>query len=242
MSMSNAGNIAVSGMQTEIVIEMLEAQKIQAEGQMHTLVNSLKEKSLIVEFFIVESELWREVNEFTEKYEINLIVMGTHGAYGLKETFIGSNAQKIVRKATVPVLTVNNKYTKSHMSNMVFSADFIEENVNKQLLRIKDFSDIFEINLHLLYVNTPTYFEETSMVKKRMDEVKEKFGLTKYDSHIYNAHQVDEGVISFAAQNDIDLIAVVTHGYGGMKKIFNDNVTESIVNHSVIPVISLHIQ
>ena len=46
---------------------------------------------------------------YAEAYEVDLIVMGSHGASGLNEWLIGSNAQKIVRLAHCPVLTIKNK-------------------------------------------------------------------------------------------------------------------------------------
>jgi nucleotide-binding universal stress UspA family protein len=38
----------------------------------------------------------------------DLIVMGTHGAGGFKELFLGSVAEKVVRRAKIPVLTVRS--------------------------------------------------------------------------------------------------------------------------------------
>jgi nucleotide-binding universal stress UspA family protein len=36
----------------------------------------------------------------------DLLIMGTHGAGGVKEFFLGSVAERVVRRATIPVLTV----------------------------------------------------------------------------------------------------------------------------------------
>ncbi len=47
-----------------------------------------------------------EILDFVEKYDINLIVMGTHGRKGLDKLIFGSTAEKIVRNALCPVLTV----------------------------------------------------------------------------------------------------------------------------------------
>lgn len=118
----------------------------------------------------------------------------------------------------------------------------MEDKVSKELLRVQHFVDVFQLDLHLLFVNTPTYFEETITATQRMDAVKEKYGLTHSTVHIYNAHQIEQGIIAFSEQNKMDLIAMVTHGYSGMQKMFNDNLTESVVNHSEIPVLSFHIR
>ena len=190
---------------------------------------------------IIQQSLTSELNDFVEENAIDFIVMGTHGASGLREAFIGSTAQRVVRTASVPVLSVNSKYTNFKIQNIVCSSDFLEDQINSQLPRVQKIAEMFNAKLNLLYVNTPTYFEETKVVKDRMLHVSTEFGLKGVSQNIYNAFDIDEGVIAFAEQNNADVIAMITHGYRGVKKLFSDNVTESVVNHSKIPVLTLHI-
>jgi len=49
---------------------------------------------------------YAEILRFAEKQECDLLVMGTHGRTALARVFIGSVAEKVVRHATCPVLTV----------------------------------------------------------------------------------------------------------------------------------------
>ena len=241
ISLTSAGDITMPGMQPEVVMEAMKEQKKRVESEMELLVSGIKDKGFPVKSIIVDTELEQEVNDFTEKNEIDFIVMGTHGSSGLREAFIGTTAQKIVRKATIPVLTVNEKADNFKIKKIVCSSDFTESPINEQLLRIKNFADTFMSDLDLVYVNTPSYFEETSTVVQRMEEVIDQYGLTGSSINIYNAFDIDEGIIAFAEQQSADVIAMVTHGYRGVKKLFSDNVTESVVNHSKIPVLTLHI-
>jgi nucleotide-binding universal stress UspA family protein len=63
--------------------------------------------------FAVQSEV-REGNPFYEiiryakESDIDLIIMGTHGHTGLIHVLLGSVAEKVVRKAPCPVLTVRH--------------------------------------------------------------------------------------------------------------------------------------
>jgi nucleotide-binding universal stress UspA family protein len=47
-----------------------------------------------------------EIITFAKEQEIDVIVMGTHGRSALESAIIGSTAEKVVRKAPCPVLTV----------------------------------------------------------------------------------------------------------------------------------------
>lgn len=50
-----------------------------------------------------------EIMRFAEEEGIDLVVMATHGWTGLKHILMGSVAEKVVRRSTVPVLTVKPK-------------------------------------------------------------------------------------------------------------------------------------
>jgi nucleotide-binding universal stress UspA family protein len=49
----------------------------------------------------------RQVLEYADKNEMDLIIMGTHGRSGLGVVFFGSVAQRVVQASTIPVLTVH---------------------------------------------------------------------------------------------------------------------------------------
>jgi nucleotide-binding universal stress UspA family protein len=61
----------------------------------------------------------RTILDYAEAESVDVIVMGSHGASGLREIFIGSNAEKIVRKANVPVLITKGN-TKAQVIDIVF--------------------------------------------------------------------------------------------------------------------------
>jgi nucleotide-binding universal stress UspA family protein len=54
---------------------------------------------------------WEEVLGAATQIKADLIVMGTHGRRGLERALLGSVAEKIVRMARVPVLTVHGAET-----------------------------------------------------------------------------------------------------------------------------------
>jgi nucleotide-binding universal stress UspA family protein len=48
-----------------------------------------------------------EIVSYAEKEGIDLIIMGTHGRKGLDRLFFGSVAEKVIKTASVPVLSIN---------------------------------------------------------------------------------------------------------------------------------------
>ena len=55
---------------------------------------------------IVYGEPTREILNYADVHDVELIVMGTHGAAGLVDFLVGATAEKVMQKAVCPVLTV----------------------------------------------------------------------------------------------------------------------------------------
>jgi F0F1-type ATP synthase alpha subunit len=63
----------------------------------------------------------------SEKNSVDLIVMGSHGTSGFDELMVGSNAEKIVRFSTIPVLVIKKGGKEFKARNFVFASDFSKE-------------------------------------------------------------------------------------------------------------------
>jgi nucleotide-binding universal stress UspA family protein len=80
---------------------------------------------------VEEGKIWPVISSVVKKYNVDLIVVGTHGRTGLRILFLGSFAETVFRRARCPVLTVGPKSgqatTNSALKNVLFATDFSEE-------------------------------------------------------------------------------------------------------------------
>ena len=70
-------------------------------------------------------KVFGEVNEVAATHQADLVVMGSHGSSGFKEFMIGSNAEKVIRNAEIPVLVVKEQLNSVDFSKMVGKIAFI---------------------------------------------------------------------------------------------------------------------
>ncbi len=91
----------------DLTLERLEKNMEEnAKKQLEKVVKeNLKTKNK-VQTFIRKGIVDDEIVKFAEEKKVDLIVMGTHGRTGIELTILGSIAEKVVRKAKCPVLTV----------------------------------------------------------------------------------------------------------------------------------------
>lgn len=172
-----------------------------------------------------------------EKNKIDFIVMGSSGASGMKEMFIGSNTEKVVRTSTVPVLVIKDELKTFTLDNLVYACSF-ESDAYDSYSRAVDFANSFDAKMHLLFVNTPNLFTTTNDSQDRMNAFINKTKPKDYSLNIYNDDTVEHGILNFSRTIDADAIGISTHGRKGLNHFFNGSIGEDVANHAIRPVIT----
>lgn len=171
---------------------------------------------------------------------VDMIVMGSHGATGFKEMFIGSNAEKVVRTSDIPVLVIKNEHANFNVDNFVFASDF--KNDNKETYKqAVELAKKFDAKIHLLMVNTANNFSNSTESKKRIHDFIKDYPFDNYTLNVYNDESVEKGILNFSKEIDADLIGISTHGRQGIAHFFNGSISEDLVNHAKRPVITFKI-
>lgn len=190
---------------------------------------------------IIQFELTFDgIMKISQKNNVDLIVMGSHGASGFKEMFIGSNAEKVVRNSEVPVLIIKKEQPNFSANNFVFASDFSDE-IKKPFEKVVEFANKFDSTLHLVMITTPNNFKSTPISHEIMNNFAASFKINKFQTHIYNETNVEKGILNFADSINADLIGMCTHGRKGLSHFFNGSISEDLVNHSSLPVITFKI-
>ena len=161
----------------------------------------------------------------------DLIVMGTHGASGLREFFVDSNAEKVVRTSAVPVITVKGKYD-STVKRIVFPCTLENEFQEELAHKVKALQQFFQTRLHIVWINSPLYPEQDAAVLERLEAFAERLGFENYTVNIYHDMDAEAGILNFAQQVEADMIALGTHGRRGVAHFLHGSMAEDIVNHS----------
>lgn len=171
---------------------------------------------------------------------MDLIVMGSHGSSGVKETFIGSNTQRFVQHSELPVLVVKESHDPREFKDILFASNFFGES-DTAFEKVRDWINMFDAKVHLLKVITPANFERSEYSQTIMEDFGDKHGLENYDCHIYNDISLEKGIFSFARANKTDMLLVGTHGRKGLSHLILGSLAEQLVNHAAMPVMTMKI-
>jgi nucleotide-binding universal stress UspA family protein len=96
-----------SSMPRVVSVEEMEREMTEeARKRLKTLVPAEEAEGLDWETVIRQGEPFIEIIRFAKDQDVDLIVIGTHGRSGFEHIIFGSTAEKVVRKAPCPVLSV----------------------------------------------------------------------------------------------------------------------------------------
>jgi len=189
---------------------------------------------------IGHNEIFEDIKEAALKNDIDLIIMGSHGASGFKEMFIGSNTEKVVRTSETPVLVIKNTMDELVIDDFIFATDFSDEYLTPVRAAVS-FAATVNARLHLLFVNTPSDFKTNSQANEMMQRFTQKLGEGPYSLHVYNETTVEKGILAYAKEIKAQLIGMSTHGRMGLSHFFNGSISEDLVNHANLPVITFKV-
>lgn len=171
------------------------------------------------------------------KYD--LVVMGTHGASGLKEYTIGSNAEKVVRNSTIPVICVRK--VPAQVDNIVFPVkpDLDQE---KLTMEVKNLQNFFGARLHVVFINTPALFNRDADTMPELEKFAKRFMLKNYTLNIFGDMDEEEGIINFSKKVKADMVVMRTHGRKGLAHLGAGSIAEDVVNHIECPIWTLKVK
>ena len=78
-----------------------------AQTALDAAVTSRKDRGVPMSSVLRDGVPYEEINTVAGEMDVDIIVIGTHGRKGLTRMLLGSTAEKVVRTATRPVLTVH---------------------------------------------------------------------------------------------------------------------------------------
>lgn len=191
-----------------------------------------------IEACVEDISLSEAIDKIVQRKPADLIIMGTKGASGLSEFFVGSNTEKVVRFANVPVLTIPASYSLERVKNILIPVQLDRVPV-RFLEEVKLLRDVFKARLNFVWVKSPHDFGAFDQLHKQFtDYLSAYFSEGDYQLFTQRDFLPEEAIVSFAKESEADMIAMATCQRRGIAHLFFGSTTESVVNHANIPVLA----
>lgn len=211
------------------------------EQKLEEVIGEVREKyGCVAKALSTRGKVANEIMEVAKEEKVDLIFMGTHGASGFEEFFLGSNAHKVVTVAPCPVITVQTHAKKLGFTNIVLPIDRTIHSREKVETATK-MAEMFAAKLHivgLLEHNEDHENEKLQIVLDQVQHAIEKTGLP-FSRQTVKGTNLAQAALKYSAAVNADLIIIMTDHESALNGIFLGPRAKQIVNHSKIPVMSI---
>ncbi len=224
-----------------------------AEGTVSELKKKLEAQGIRVTSEVFEDVPGFAVAAAAKRTSADLIVMGSRGLTGVKHAIFGSVAERTVRTAPCPVLTVKAECGALQLRNILVAMDF-SSSAKKALELAQDLATragpAHMILLHAYFI--PVELEQflvergepalEKLSKSVTQELEAALARLKQAGisaeYVASRGAPEQLIVELAKQRKVDLIAMGTHGRRGLSHLLLGSVAERVVRTAECPVLT----
>lgn len=192
-------------------------------------------------FVITHGKIYKGVINQALKDKTDLIMMGTHGVSGFEEFWLGSNAYRVVSKASCPVLTVRHGFQKKNFSKIILPID-ARRDTRQKIPFTALLASRLNAEVHVVDVRSTNQADIKVRLKKYGDQAFDymiKYGVKAVRAS-RSGSDIIESILSYAIHEQADMISIVSFERGTPATMALSTHAQQMVNHSPIPVLSIH--
>ena len=174
-----------------------------------------------------------EVSAMVASEEADLVIMGTQGATGAKEIFLGTHTVHVIKKATCPVIAIPADFDYEIPKKILFPTDYEVEYSEKQLAGLLNLSKIHNSSIEVIHISsgydlTDLQLQNKAKLEKILEEIPHLF-------HALPNQEIITGINNFQLKNKMNMLAMIQNKHTFLESLFIEPVIKKIGFHVSIP-------
>lgn len=206
-----------------------------SQREMESIVKKLQEEypSLKVNTKIIKGNAVSVITSLGDTGDYDYIVMGTKGASGLKEVFIGSVAGGVIANTKAAVLVVPASYNYRPLQKIVFAVGDSMFSSAQVVDPLKKLAKMSNGKVNVLHVGKDKKPDLSEMLQSIED-------LNPEATYTFGTGDVNDRLSEYLQEVDADLLCLVRSKKDFFSRLFNESVTLKQTFHSPVPLLILH--
>ena len=228
--------------------ELAECARRAAEGLGDPTATEGHDVSMVRDSVMADS-VEEAVVDYADRYDVDLIVMGTARRSGLSTLFPQSTASAVVRHASCPVLTVldESEIVPGPIDRIFVAYDFSEP-AGEAVRYGEALADLYGADLSLVHVvqelMVPMEYEVEvpdvgrAAVKERAESALQEVSDREHRVLVRTGNP-GRRIVELAEDHDADLLVIATHGRTGLRRVLLGSVAEQVIRQAPCPVFTV---
>ncbi|CAM3544963.1 universal stress protein [Flavobacterium gelidilacus] len=186
---------------------------------------------------LMDGALTSNIKDCIVEEKIDFVVMGTAGASGWKEFFIGTNTGDALTSVSVPLLSVPLEAKYKNINNICFTTRYRDKDI-KALQSVLQIAKLMKAEVKCLYVQSLT----SDVNEEKIETWKKLFADEQVTFFVESSEYIEETIIEFLDFHEIDILAMANYKRSFFVELFTTHLTEKLSYKTEIPILVIQEQ
>ena len=224
-----------------LILDYTTEMKQAAKLELKHLGDRIRETYRIpVDEIVTYGEVPKEIARISHEMKPDLVVLGTHGASGFREWFIGTTAYRVIKHTKAAVLTIPGTGDWTTFRSVLFPMRLVPHDMEKydhlRPILLQDHSI-----LHVLGLSMEGEDERMSEVfdlEEQLEQRLEEDGVSFDVTYHHCRHYADE-ILKAAKEKEAGLVVITTSLDKHVSEFFVGPYSQQVINHAKVPVLAI---
>lgn len=203
------------------------------------LINELPSlKEIDNNYSIDHGDLNSIIGEMVEKENIEMIIMGTHGANGIGELIMGSNTYSVIKESKVPVMVIPENSSPIRLERLAFLSGYHKidnPNIIKPLLKLMM---KFRAEVDIIHFGKKDELSEEET--HRANSLKLHFDKIRHSYHVSSFAEIESAIHDYVLLHNIDLLVMIPSKHNFFDLLFGKEAwSKKMIFHTKTPLFVL---
>jgi nucleotide-binding universal stress UspA family protein len=230
----------------ELYDQQFDSKLKALKADIHKVLKSIDHQSdeSSIQYILKDSSSFEDSTiEAIKENKVDLVIMGTHGASGIKKIFFGSNTTQIIDKAQIPVIAVPSSYPISPIHKIAYASDL--KDVVGEVGELVKFASLLKASIEIFHV-FPSFPQWVDPSEENIAKLTEQLAKAYPHQHFtirvvqtYKENDVVSGIETYTKSFRPDIMAMFTVKRTFWDKLFDASRTEEYAFNATIPLLTL---
>lgn len=204
--------------------------------QLHAIAEERNLNHIAMSHIMMDGDLLVSIKKVIAQENIDLVVMGTKGAEGWWDSFIGTNTGSVIANVTVPVLSVPVDAKFEKIESIAFTTRFRKKDI-EALIKVLFYAKRFHAKVKCLYVKTPDSDVTEETIRRWQSHFEDEENLQFF---IIPNEKVKETIEDFLVSQEVDMLAMLTYKRNFFVELFTTTTTQRLSYNLATPILAFH--
>ena len=241
LTLFNAYSLPYS--KSNLLVSMIERMKKDAESDLKKLrEESIAQdpyKNLSIDYIARSGGLVSQIPPVVKEYGIDMVVMGTKGASGIKEMFIGSNTLEVIHLTHCPVLAIPEEAQNNKVDKIAMATDLKKVAEAKQLLPLFEMARICRASIEFVHIIREEDKSNNDERAAQLSILEEMAGDIPTSVHLATNNDIIAGLSDYIDELKPDMLAMLSRKHSLFERLFQKSITNKLSFRTKIPLLVL---